>query len=102
MLDRSVTLLEVCGSWPESFMRHMSSVDASEDGLRERLADAMSESPSRDAVGPGTDRPRSENRPGHGTGGATAAGPQTGGPARFGPCFAPSLTAAGEEKEKTG
>ncbi|KAJ8348652.1 hypothetical protein SKAU_G00272410 [Synaphobranchus kaupii] len=58
MLDRSVTLLEVCGSWPESFMRHMSSVDASEDGLRERLADAMSESPSRDAVGPGTELQR--------------------------------------------
>ncbi|KAG7483637.1 hypothetical protein MATL_G00040550 [Megalops atlanticus] len=55
MFDRSVTLLEVCGSWPESFgLRHMSSVDASEDGLRERLAEAMSESPGRDAVGTGT------------------------------------------------
>ncbi|XP_064206143.1 BCAS3 microtubule associated cell migration factor-like isoform X4 [Anguilla rostrata] len=58
MLDRSVTLLEVCGSWPESFMRHMTSADASEDGLRERLADAMSESPSRDAVGTGTELQR--------------------------------------------
>lgn len=63
MLDRSVTLLEVCGSWPESFMRHMSSVDASEDGLRERLADAMSESPSRDPVGPGTGEHPAFSRP---------------------------------------
>ncbi|KAI4896645.1 hypothetical protein NFI96_029903, partial [Prochilodus magdalenae] len=53
--DRSVTLLEVCGSWPESFgLRHMSSVDTTEEGLRERLAEAMSESPSRDIVGSGT------------------------------------------------
>uniref|UniRef100_A0A4W3J3Z4 BCAS3 microtubule associated cell migration factor n=1 Tax=Callorhinchus milii TaxID=7868 RepID=A0A4W3J3Z4_CALMI len=53
--DRSVTLLEVCGSWPESFgLRHMSSIDNTEEGLRERLADAMSESPSRDIVGSGT------------------------------------------------
>jgi len=55
MFDRSVTLLEVCGSWPESFgLRHMSSVEATEEGLKERLADAMSESPSRDIVGSGT------------------------------------------------
>ncbi|XP_072326039.1 BCAS3 microtubule associated cell migration factor isoform X3 [Scyliorhinus torazame] len=53
--DRSVTLLEVCGSWPESFgLRHMSSIDNTDEGLRERLADAMSESPSRDIVGSGT------------------------------------------------
>ncbi|EMP37721.1 Breast carcinoma-amplified sequence 3 [Chelonia mydas] len=53
--DRSVTLLEVCGSWPESFgLRHMSSIEHTEEGLRERLADAMSESPSRDIVGSGT------------------------------------------------
>uniref|UniRef100_A0A8C5AV30 BCAS3 microtubule associated cell migration factor n=1 Tax=Gadus morhua TaxID=8049 RepID=A0A8C5AV30_GADMO len=54
---RGVTLLEVCGSWPESFSvpRHISgSVEASDDGLRERLADAMSESPSRDIVGSAT------------------------------------------------
>ncbi|XP_045559690.1 BCAS3 microtubule associated cell migration factor isoform X4 [Salmo salar] len=56
--DRSVTLLEVCGSWPESFgLRHMSSVESTEEGLRERLADAMSESPSRDIVGSATDQP---------------------------------------------
>lgn len=55
MFDRSVTLLEVCGSWPESFgLRHMPSVEATEEGLKERLADAMSESPSRDIVGSGT------------------------------------------------
>ncbi|XP_023372370.1 breast carcinoma-amplified sequence 3 [Otolemur garnettii] len=54
--DRSVTLLEVCGSWPEGFgLRHMSSVEHTEEGLRERLADAMAESPSRDVVGSGTD-----------------------------------------------
>ncbi|CAO2644653.1 BCAS3 microtubule associated cell migration factor, partial [Lemmus lemmus] len=54
--DRSVTLLEVCGSWPEGFgLRHMSSTEHTEEGLRERLADAMAESPSRDAVGSGTD-----------------------------------------------
>ncbi|XP_030101542.1 BCAS3 microtubule associated cell migration factor isoform X3 [Mus musculus] len=54
--DRSVTLLEVCGSWPEGFgLRHMSSMEHSEEGLRERLADAMAESPSRDVVGSGTD-----------------------------------------------
>lgn len=53
--DRSVTLLEVCGSWPENFgLRHMSSMEHSEEGLRERLADAMCESPSRDMVGSGT------------------------------------------------
>uniref|UniRef100_A0A8C1PM22 BCAS3 microtubule associated cell migration factor n=1 Tax=Cyprinus carpio TaxID=7962 RepID=A0A8C1PM22_CYPCA len=58
MFDRSVTLLEVCGSWPESFgLRHMSSVEATEEGLKERLADAMSESPSRDIVGSGTGEP---------------------------------------------
>lgn len=50
-----MTLLEVCGSWPESFgLRHMSSVESTEEGLRERLADAMSESPSRDIVGSAT------------------------------------------------
>ncbi|XP_069730228.1 BCAS3 microtubule associated cell migration factor isoform X1 [Phaenicophaeus curvirostris] len=54
--DRSVTLLEVCGSWPENFgLRHMSSMEHNEEGLRERLADAMCESPSRDIVGSGTD-----------------------------------------------
>lgn len=53
--DRSVTLLEVCGSWPEGFgLRHMSSIEHTEEGLRERLADAMAESPSRDVVGSGT------------------------------------------------
>ncbi|XP_043574030.1 breast carcinoma-amplified sequence 3 isoform X1 [Chiloscyllium plagiosum] len=57
--DRSVTLLEVCGSWPESFgLRHMSSIDNTDEGLRERLADAMSESPSRDIVGSGTELQR--------------------------------------------
>lgn len=52
-----MTLLEVCGSWPESFgvPRHnVGSADTSEEGLRERLADAMSESPSRDIVGSAT------------------------------------------------
>ncbi|KAG7470525.1 hypothetical protein MATL_G00114820 [Megalops atlanticus] len=54
--DRSVTLLEVCGSWPDSFgLRHLTCMDATEEGLRERLADAMSESPSRDIVGAGTE-----------------------------------------------
>lgn len=54
--DRSVTLLEVCGSWPEGFgLRHMSSMEHTEEGLRERLADAMAESPSRDVVVSGTD-----------------------------------------------
>ncbi|KYO32213.1 hypothetical protein Y1Q_0007194 [Alligator mississippiensis] len=33
----------------------MSSIEHTEEGLRERLADAMSESPSRDIVGSGTD-----------------------------------------------
>ncbi|KAK1785777.1 hypothetical protein P4O66_003161 [Electrophorus voltai] len=63
--DHSVTLLEVCGSWPESFgLRHMSSVDATDEGLRERLAEAMSESPSRDIVGSGTDAmAAAENQP---------------------------------------
>ncbi|XP_054857137.1 BCAS3 microtubule associated cell migration factor isoform X3 [Eublepharis macularius] len=57
--DRSMTLLEVCGSWPESFgLRHMSSIEHTEEGLRERLADAMSESPSRDIVGSGTELQR--------------------------------------------
>uniref|UniRef100_A0A3Q3EQL9 BCAS3 microtubule associated cell migration factor n=1 Tax=Kryptolebias marmoratus TaxID=37003 RepID=A0A3Q3EQL9_KRYMA len=54
---RGMTLLEVCGSWPESFSvpRHIvGSTDASDEGLRERLADAMSESPSRDIVGSAT------------------------------------------------
>lgn len=52
-----MTLLEVCGSWPESFgvPRHIvGSADTSDEGLRERLADAMSESPSRDIVGSAT------------------------------------------------
>ncbi|KAJ8783988.1 hypothetical protein J1605_009031 [Eschrichtius robustus] len=54
--DRSVTLLEVCGSWPEGFgLRHMASMEHTEEGLRERLADAMAESPSRDVVGSGTE-----------------------------------------------
>ncbi|XP_075709116.1 BCAS3 microtubule associated cell migration factor isoform X4 [Rhinoderma darwinii] len=53
--DRSVTLLEVCGSWPDSFgLRHISSIESTDDGLRERLADAMSESPNRDVVVSGT------------------------------------------------
>ncbi|MEQ2229718.1 hypothetical protein ILYODFUR_021717 [Ilyodon furcidens] len=54
---RGVTLLEVCGSWPESFgvpRHHIGSADISDEGLRERLADAMSESPSRDIVGSAT------------------------------------------------
>lgn len=54
---RSMTLLEVCGSWPESFgiPRHnVGSAETSEESLRERLADAMSESPSRDIVGSAT------------------------------------------------
>lgn len=54
---RSMTLLEVCGSWPESFgiPRHnVGSADTSEESLRERLAEAMSESPSRDIVGSAT------------------------------------------------
>lgn len=54
---RSMTLLEVCGSWPESFgiPRHnVGCADTSEESLRERLADAMSESPSRDVVGSAT------------------------------------------------
>uniref|UniRef100_A0A3P8UVE5 BCAS3 microtubule associated cell migration factor n=1 Tax=Cynoglossus semilaevis TaxID=244447 RepID=A0A3P8UVE5_CYNSE len=58
---RGVTLLEVCGSWPESFgvPRHnIGSADASDEGLRERLADAMSESPSRDIVGSATELQR--------------------------------------------
>ncbi|XP_004911681.1 breast carcinoma-amplified sequence 3 isoform X2 [Xenopus tropicalis] len=54
--DRSVTLLEVCGSWPESSgLRHISSIESTDEGLRERLADAMSESPNRDVVGSGTE-----------------------------------------------
>lgn len=58
---RGVTLLEVCGSWPESFgvPRHnVGSADATDEGLRERLADAMSESPSRDIVGSATELQR--------------------------------------------
>uniref|UniRef100_A0AAQ4PY43 BCAS3 microtubule associated cell migration factor n=1 Tax=Gasterosteus aculeatus aculeatus TaxID=481459 RepID=A0AAQ4PY43_GASAC len=56
---RGVTLLEVCGSWPESFGIHnVGSADASDEGLRERLADAMSESPSRDIVGSATELQR--------------------------------------------
>ncbi|XP_056139014.1 breast carcinoma-amplified sequence 3 isoform X1 [Lampris incognitus] len=58
---RGVTLLEVCGSWPESFglPRHtMGSVDTSDEGLRERLADAMSESPSRDIAASSTELQR--------------------------------------------
>lgn len=61
---RGVTLLEVCGSWPESFgvPRHnVGSADASDEGLRERLADAMSESPSRDIVGSATGKRRMNN-----------------------------------------
>uniref|UniRef100_H2MIL5 BCAS3 microtubule associated cell migration factor n=1 Tax=Oryzias latipes TaxID=8090 RepID=H2MIL5_ORYLA len=61
---RGVTLLEVCGSWPESFSvpRHIiGSADASDEGLRERLADAMSESPSRDIVGSATGWWRQDN-----------------------------------------
>ncbi|KAJ7308861.1 hypothetical protein JRQ81_008134 [Phrynocephalus forsythii] len=57
--DRSMTLLEVCGSWPESFgLRHLSSIEQTDEGLRERLADAMSESPGRDIVGSGTELQR--------------------------------------------
>ncbi|XP_075051427.1 BCAS3 microtubule associated cell migration factor isoform X5 [Mixophyes fleayi] len=57
--DRSVTLLEVCGSWPESFgLRHISSIESTDEGLRERLADAMSESPNRDVVVSGTELQR--------------------------------------------
>ncbi|XP_039612668.1 breast carcinoma-amplified sequence 3 isoform X2 [Polypterus senegalus] len=57
--DRGVTMLEVCGSWPESFgLRHMSSIDNTEEGLRERIADAMSESPSRDVIGSGPELQR--------------------------------------------
>ncbi|XP_037533902.1 breast carcinoma-amplified sequence 3 [Nematolebias whitei] len=58
---RGMTLLEVCGSWPESFSvpRHIvGSTDASDEGLRERLADAMSESPSREIVGSATELQR--------------------------------------------
>ncbi|KAJ8280943.1 hypothetical protein GJAV_G00061330 [Gymnothorax javanicus] len=55
----SVTLLEVCGSWPDSFgLRHMTCADTTEEGLRERLADAMCESPGRDLVGTGTELQR--------------------------------------------
>lgn len=57
--DRSVTLLEVCGSWPESFgLRHISSIESTDEGLRERLADAMSESPNREVVVSGTELQR--------------------------------------------
>lgn len=63
---RGMTLLEVCGSWPESFSvpRHIvGSTDASDEGLRERLADAMSESPSREIVGSATGRWRMMSSP---------------------------------------
>uniref|UniRef100_A0A8D2L2G7 BCAS3 microtubule associated cell migration factor n=1 Tax=Varanus komodoensis TaxID=61221 RepID=A0A8D2L2G7_VARKO len=61
--DRSMTLLEVCGSWPESFgLRHLSSIEQTDEGLRERLADAMSESPGRDIVGPGTGTQKRRDR----------------------------------------
>nr|BAK62329.1 breast carcinoma amplified sequence 3 [Pan troglodytes] len=61
--DRSVTLLEVCGSWPEGFgLRHMSSMEHTEEGLRERLADAMAESPSRDVVGSGTGKKKGKKK----------------------------------------
>ncbi|XP_028321108.1 BCAS3 microtubule associated cell migration factor isoform X1 [Gouania willdenowi] len=59
--SHGVTLLEVCGSWPETFgvPRHnVGSADPSDEGLRERLADAMSESPSRDIVGSATELQR--------------------------------------------
>lgn len=65
---RGVTLLEVCGSWPESFSvpRHnIGSADASDEGLRERLADAMSESPSRDIVGSATGQWTMDTAPAH-------------------------------------
>lgn len=65
---RGVTLLEVCGSWPESFgvPRHnVGSADASDEGLRERLADAMSESPSRDIVGSATGKQGMNNTQKH-------------------------------------
>ncbi|KAM7340527.1 hypothetical protein ACRRTK_001142 [Alexandromys fortis] len=59
IFDRSVALLEVCGSWPEGFgLPHMSSMEHTEEGLRERLADVMAESPSRDAVESGTELQR--------------------------------------------
>ncbi|KAG5836752.1 hypothetical protein ANANG_G00231900 [Anguilla anguilla] len=49
--DHGVTLLEVCGSWPDSFgLRHVTCADTTEEGLRERLADAMCESPGRGVV----------------------------------------------------
>ncbi|XP_064157416.1 BCAS3 microtubule associated cell migration factor-like isoform X2 [Anguilla rostrata] len=57
--DHGVTLLEVCGSWPDSFgLRHVTCADTTEEGLRERLADAMCESPGRDVVGAGTELQR--------------------------------------------
>ncbi|XP_061074022.1 BCAS3 microtubule associated cell migration factor-like isoform X2 [Conger conger] len=57
--DQGVTLLEVCGSWPDSFgQRHMAYADTSDEGLRERLADAMCESPGRDLLGTGTELQR--------------------------------------------
>lgn len=61
---RGVTLLEVCGSWPESFgiPRHnIGSTDVTDEGLRERLADAMSESPSREIVGSATGQLRTQH-----------------------------------------
>nr|XP_057935775.1 breast carcinoma-amplified sequence 3 isoform X1 [Doryrhamphus excisus] len=56
-----VTLLEVCGSWPESFgvPRHnIAFADATDEGLRERLAEAMSEFPARDIEGSATELQR--------------------------------------------
>lgn len=44
-------------------MRHMSSMEHTEEGLRERLADAMAESPSRDVVGSGTGKGASHFQP---------------------------------------
>ncbi|XP_061775314.1 breast carcinoma-amplified sequence 3 [Nerophis ophidion] len=56
-----VTLLEVCGSWPETFgvPRHnLAFSESTDEGLRERLADAMSEFPSRDIEGSATELQR--------------------------------------------
>ncbi|EFB18100.1 hypothetical protein PANDA_013724, partial [Ailuropoda melanoleuca] len=51
------------GSWPEGFgLRHMSSMEHTEEGLRERLADAMAESPSRDVVGSGTGKKKGKKK----------------------------------------
>ncbi|XP_014438743.1 uncharacterized protein LOC102480701 isoform X9 [Tupaia chinensis] len=40
----------------------MSSMEHTEEGLRERLADAMAESPSRDAVGSGTGKKKGKKK----------------------------------------